>query len=115
MHMKAKDLAQRPMDWRWTRTFTPQAVTGDFDGNETVDGSDFLLWQRGLGKMGDAVASDGDADDDSDVDGNDLVRWGMHFGENSMSQTAAAAVSMPPTADRRGNGGGDQIPDQRCR
>lgn len=41
----------------------------DFDGSGTVDGSDFLQWQRG----------DGDADGDSDTDAADLGLWQQQY------------------------------------
>lgn len=67
----------------WRASATPggnpgRAATapGDFDGNEAVDGTDFLAWQRGLGAAF-AVA--------------DLPLWREHFG--SVPQQAAAAMA----------------------
>lgn len=70
----------------------PPAAPGDFNGDAIVDGADFLLWQRGLGKPAlTAGASDGDADGDRDVDGQDLSLWRLNFGTAPV--TAAAAVA----------------------
>lgn len=63
----------------------------DFNGDGSVDGRDFLAWQRGFGKAG-ALAADGDADFDADVDAADLTAWKTQFGGAS----AAAAVGAVP-------------------
>ncbi len=67
----------------WRASTTPggtpgrQATApGDFNGNGVVDGSDFLVWQRGLGG---AYAAD------------DLATWRANFG--SGAQAAAAVVT----------------------
>jgi hypothetical protein len=69
----------------------------DFDNNGTVDGADFLAWQRGLGLTGaSATNAAGDADGDMDVDKDDLAVWTSHFG---MTSGIAAATAVPePTA-----------------
>jgi hypothetical protein len=54
-------------------------TSGDFDGDGAVSGSDFLTWQRGLGKAG-ASFADGDADGDGAVTANDLGAWRDAFG-----------------------------------
>lgn len=66
----------------------------DFDGNGTVDGLDFLTWQRGLGSTSGAKATDGDADNDSDVDADDFAIWLNQYG----SQTLAAVLIVPEPA-----------------
>lgn len=65
---------------------------GDFDGDNDVDGADFLIWQRGLGLTGQPDATTGDADDDGDVDANDLALWKSHFG----GPPAVAAIGAVP-------------------
>lgn len=64
--------------------FESEAVTAapsaDFDGDNDIDGGDFLAWQRGFGKLG-AVKIDGDADGDADVDADDLAVWHEQFGQ----------------------------------
>jgi hypothetical protein len=69
---------------------------GDFDGNGTVDGADFLIWQRGYGLTNQSDATTGDADDDGDVDDADLVLWRSHFG-GPPAAIVAAAVPEPAT------------------
>lgn len=57
------------------------SVAGDFTGDNRVDGSDFLAWQRGFGKPAlTAEAPNGDADGDRDVDAADLSLWRTNFG-----------------------------------
>lgn len=69
----------------------PTPTSADFDADGDVDGSDFLRWQRGLGKPA-ATAADGDADHDSDVDGLDLAVWRSQFGATA-AVAALATVS----------------------
>ena len=51
----------------------------DFDGDNDVDGADFLIWQRGLGGAN-VTNADGNADGDADVDADDLAVWKTKFG-----------------------------------
>ena len=62
----------------------------DFDGNGSIDGRDFLAWQRGFGTTN-ATPSDGDANGDGIVDGGDLAVWQAQYG---MSQTSAPIASL---------------------
>ena len=79
-------------------SFTPVVASPDFDGDGNVDGSDFLTWQRGLGKSGNAVAADGDANGDQNVDGADLSAWIAQFGA-SPTVVADANQSMHAAID----------------
>jgi hypothetical protein len=66
--------------------------TADFDFDADVDGTDFLLWQRGLSVTGVAATrSNGNADGDNDVDGADLAVWKTQFA--SVGAVAAAEGS----------------------
>ncbi len=51
-------------------------LAGDFDGDDDVDGADFLLWQR-----------------DNSV--GDLAVWQSHFGEVAAAAAALSAVPEP--------------------
>jgi hypothetical protein len=62
---------------------------GDYDGDNDVDGADFLLWQQTLGSTTELAA---DGSGNSVVDADDLTIWKQHFGER---QSAAAAASVP--------------------
>jgi hypothetical protein len=57
--------------WRMSTAFNQ--TNADFDGDGSVTGSDFLAWQRNVGKLVGAAHSQGDADGDGDVDGADLA------------------------------------------
>ncbi|MBN1853939.1 MAG: hypothetical protein JW829_14500, partial [Pirellulales bacterium] len=65
------------------------SLAADFDGDDDVDGNDFLIWQSGFG-----VDDTGDADTDSDTDGDDLLIWKTEFG----SADGAFSVVPEPTA-----------------
>ncbi len=65
------------------------AANADFDGDNDVDGNDFLVWQRGLGP---GTSSTGDANGDGTVDGADLTIWRDQFGS---APIAAAAGAVP--------------------
>jgi hypothetical protein len=73
--------------------YTPVTPTADFDGDGDVDGADFLVWQRGVGRTIDAAHGEGDADHDGDVDAADLAVWRTAFGAGAAA--SAAAVPEP--------------------
>ena len=66
--------------------FTP-GLPGDFDGDDDVDGADFLTWQR---EVGAGLASPANLNGDNVVDGADLGLWRDSFGES-----IAVAASLP--------------------
>ncbi|MBX3427125.1 MAG: hypothetical protein KF688_15720 [Pirellulales bacterium] len=68
-------------------------ATANFNGDEGVDGSDFMIWQRNFGRndAGVSVAT-GDANNDGMVDGDDLDVWRTQFG----SAPIVAAISSVP-------------------
>jgi hypothetical protein len=75
--------------------------SADFNGDRLVDGSDFLAWQRGLGKGSGAQKSSGDADNDGDVDAADLGPWKASFGQDialAAGDSAAANELIVVTA-----------------
>lgn len=75
-------------------------VSGDFDGDNDVDGADFLAWQRGFGKTGNAAPADGDANGDNNVDAFDLGIWANQFGRTNLPVAATISFSVVsyPTA-----------------
>ena len=74
-------------------------LMGDFDGDDDVDGNDFLLLQRGMGMLAGAQLGDGDADFDGDVDYNDLAIWQQTFSSMAEPMGAASAHAVPePTS-----------------
>lgn len=69
----------------------------DFDGNNIVDGADFLAWQRGFGLTAQPNKSTGDANGDGNVTAADLTIWKQQFGTNP-GAAAVAAASVPEPA-----------------
>ncbi|MCC7087441.1 MAG: hypothetical protein IT427_20755 [Pirellulales bacterium] len=66
-------------------------LPGDFDGDNDVDGADFVVWQTHFPTASGASLATGDADGDGDVDGADFVTWQSHF-----PMSASAAVVPEP-------------------
>jgi hypothetical protein len=69
----------------------------DFDGDLEVDGSDWLIWQRGLGTNAGALQIQGDADRDHAVTASDLDVWQLEYG-SSLANFQGATVSSPLAA-----------------
>jgi hypothetical protein len=69
---------------------------GDYDRNGTVDGNDFLVWQRQLGTKTPATLG-ADGNGDLLVDGLDLAPWSDNYGEPMI----ASAVVAGPVADAK--------------
>jgi hypothetical protein len=80
-----------------TYTVTAPQQPGDFDGNEIVDGTDFLLWQRQLGSPATPAGSGADGNGNGVVDGADLTVWRDHFGEEAAVAAFSVAASESPT------------------
>ncbi len=57
------------------------SLPGDFNGDEAVDGGDFLIWQRGGSRMA--------------MSGGDLADWSTNFGTGGASEASTAAVPEP--------------------
>ncbi|TWU26016.1 metallophosphoesterase [Bythopirellula polymerisocia] len=67
--------------------------TADFNGDGTVDGADFLIWQRGVNSSG--GLANGDADNSGYVDGDDLGIWQTQYGTKGL--TPPLSVIPEPT------------------
>ena len=75
-----------------------EEVTGlsaDFDGDNDVDGVDFLIFQRGFGLVGQTDNSNGDADGNGVVDSADLAEWEAQYGMTFPLSANATAVPEP--------------------
>jgi hypothetical protein len=81
-------------DWVVAITGSYLPIPGDFDGDDDVDGADFVAWQTNFPKATDATRAHGDADGDGDVDGADFVVWQTNF-PFSPSPGAASPVPEP--------------------
>jgi hypothetical protein len=70
-------------------------LPGDFDGDDNVDGADFLLWQRTVGSTTSLAA---DATLDGVVNGDDLAIWREGFGDVAPPAAGATGSVPEPTA-----------------
>ena len=70
----------------------PISAAADFSGDDIVDGTDFLLWQRQVGTPN-ATKANGDADGDKDVDSIDLSILKSTFGGSLDPVSVVAAIS----------------------
>jgi hypothetical protein len=73
----------------------PTPIQGDFNGDGAVDGGDFLIWQRGLGNVGETTPANGDANADTTVDAADLAIWKTNFGMVDQVPTGLNHVNAP--------------------
>ncbi|QDT00915.1 hypothetical protein [Adhaeretor mobilis] len=69
------------------------ADNADFNTDGEVDGTDFLIWQRGFGNSN-AQITDGDANHDKVVDSDDLVVWKNQYG-TQITPASSTAVPEP--------------------
>jgi hypothetical protein len=69
------------------------APNADFNGDDVVDGHDFLAWQLGVGAAN-ANPADGDANGDGAVDSADLGIWQTQFGAPAPAAASGAASSL---------------------
>ena len=75
-------------------TFNPSA--GDYNNDGTVDGADFLAWQRGFGSSV-TPGSGADGSGNGVVDAADLTIWKGGFG-NATAAVGSAAAAVPEPA-----------------
>jgi hypothetical protein len=68
-------------------------ANADFNGDGSVDGADFLTWQRGFGTTTGGILTGGDANGDGAINGADLTIWKDQFG--SAATPVAGAVPEP--------------------
>jgi len=71
----------------------PGTIAGDYDGDGTVDASDYTVWRNSLGAMGSNLPADGDGN--GKIDAVDYTIWRNNFGQ-SIGQGSAAASSAVP-------------------
>jgi hypothetical protein len=75
--------------------------SADFNGDGQVNGADFIVLQRNLGKTIGAQHAEGDADRDGDIDSADLNLWKAHHGGASIQplpEPTAAIQSLAALA-----------------
>lgn len=64
-----------------TATIRTAELAGDYNSDGTVDGADFLAWQRRFGQTAEPVGSAADGNLDGETDGEDLAVWTENFGQ----------------------------------
>jgi hypothetical protein len=72
-------------------------LSADFDHDDDVDGTDFLIWQAGFGLSMQDDNTNGDANGDGDVDGEDRLFWETQYGSTFSSLAVTTAVPEPTT------------------
>jgi GH25 family lysozyme M1 (1,4-beta-N-acetylmuramidase) len=86
-----RDVYQGTMDEFLTQ-FLAVPPTGDFNKDGSVDGKDFLIWQRNSGRTSGVSLATGDANGDKAVNAADLQIWKNGFSGGA----AVASVSAVP-------------------
>lgn len=79
----------------WRMSTLSEIATADFNGDGTVDGRDFLAWQRGYGKLLGATLADGDADGDGKVDSADLAIYQSQYQRGSLVAPPLMLATVP--------------------
>jgi prepilin-type N-terminal cleavage/methylation domain-containing protein len=69
---------------------------GDYNGDQRVDGADFLAWQRALGSSATPAGSGADGNHSGAVDAGDLPIWRNAFAATAPAGSAAAFVAPEP-------------------
>jgi len=70
-----------------------QVASADFNEDDRINGTDFLVWQRGLG-VG-ASLEEGDANGDGQVNSADLAVWRFQFGATGAVVPAGSMIPEP--------------------
>ncbi|HMP08300.1 MAG TPA: PEP-CTERM sorting domain-containing protein, partial [Lacipirellulaceae bacterium] len=89
----------------WSLDYTPNSVvlqyvaapafSGDFNGDNIVDGADLAIWEATFGMTVPPPVPNGDANGDGIVDGADLLIWQKQLGTSGGAAPAAGAVPEP--------------------
>jgi beta-glucanase (GH16 family) len=76
----------------------PAAMSGDYNGDNQLDSSDYVVWRRTLGQTGTNLPADGSGN--GSVGREDYNVWRQNFGSSSLLAAATvSALSAPePTA-----------------
>ncbi len=96
------DEVQTHMNWLKSNNLRGQItvadLSGDYNGNGTVDAADYVVWRNTLGQQAVGFAADGNGN--SEIDAGDLAVWRANFGlsrSGAGSSVAYAVVPEPTT------------------
>jgi hypothetical protein len=92
----------RDLGYQVLSEFAAPPLAGDYDGNGTVDASDYTVWRDSLGAVGAGLAADGTGPEgmpDGMVDQLDYALWKTNFGMSAMVESQQNASLAPePTS-----------------
>ncbi len=77
---------------------SPPGLTGDYNGDGSVDAADYIVWRATFGLIGENLPADGDHS--GEIDACDYLVWAENFGATDAMGTGArfqAAVPEPST------------------
>lgn len=88
---------------KWELIYEPDAViahvvaalTGDFNADGSVDGSDYVVWRNSLGSTVLYAGDTSDANRNGVIDMNDYDLWRAHFGEKVGTGSEANLATVP--------------------
>jgi hypothetical protein len=72
-------------------------VSGDYNGDGTVDAIDYVIWRQNLGLTSGATVSDGDGNGDGKVTNDDYNIWRGHYGAPPGAGAGLTTVPEPST------------------
>lgn len=94
--VRISDVARAPNEFLFSGGATPNSA--NFDGDTDVDGNDFIIWQKGVGRTGAAAtAAAGNANGDAAIDAADLAIWRTQYGK-PVAAPAIGAIPEPSAA-----------------
>ncbi len=73
-----------------------QLPWADFNGDGSVDATDYTIWQQNFG-MAVAAGTNGDANGDGVVDATDYALWRSELGQSDTTLGGSASVPEPAT------------------
>jgi hypothetical protein len=79
--------------------FSVVPPNADFNSDNTVDASDYVLWRKNNGLISGANHADGDADHDGTVDAGDYDVWRLQFGTTPAVSSGTAIVNAAALGD----------------
>jgi hypothetical protein len=77
---------------------SPPGLPGDYNDNGSVDATDYIIWRKTFGQIGEDMPADGDGS--GEIDNGDWTVWKANFG-SAQSPGGAGSTAVPePSADR---------------